>query len=193
MIPDSEEKERALIEALRMGDNAAKSAFYEQFYRYLTAVCARYVVSDEDVRDLIQEVFIKIFAKFDRYEYLGPGSLQAWCHQLTVNEALMFLRRHRRHSFLPIELFDRQDIEDDASEEPLIDDIPIPVLLEMIRKLPDRYRIVFNLYVLEDKSHKEIAALLNIRESSSQSNLHRAKKILFKHINDYHKKQPYGR
>ena len=170
MIPDSEEKERALIEALRRGDNAAKSAFYEQFYRYLTAVCARYVVSDEDVRDLIQEVFIKIFAKFDRYEYLGPGSLQAWCHQLTVNEALMFLRRHRRHSFLPIELFDRQDIED-----------------------PDRYRIVFNLYVLEDKSHKEIAALLNIRESSSQSNLHRAKKILFKHINDYHKKQPYGR
>lgn len=193
MIPGSEEQEQALVDALQKGDNAAKSRLYEQFYRYLTAVCARYIVSDEDVKDLIQDVFIKIFKQFEHFEYRGSGSLQAWCHRLAVNEALMYLRARRRHPFLSIERFDRQEMEYSYSENPEIDDIPIQDLLTMIRKLPERYRTVFNLYVLEDKSHKEIADLLHVKESTSQSNLHRARKLLSRFIDEYHKQQHDGR
>ena len=77
MIPSTPEKEKELIEALRAGNASAKRQLYEQFYRYLAAICARYLPQSEDVQDLVQEVFIKIFTRFDSFAHRGPGSLQA--------------------------------------------------------------------------------------------------------------------
>ena len=163
MIPATAEKEKELIEALRRGKSSAKRAFYEQFYRYLAAVCARYVPTDEDVKDLLQDVFLKIFNRFGSFEHRGPGSLQAWSRKIAVNEALQFLRD--------------------------VSDIPQRVLLEMVRRLPQRYRAVFNLYIFEEKSHQEIAQLLQIQPGTSASNLHRAKALLSQWIHEYRKKQ----
>ena len=193
MIPASEEQERALVDALKRGDDDAKMAFYEQLYRYLTAVCSRYVVSDEDVKDLIQELFIKIFKRIEQFEWRGPGSLQAWSHRLAVNEALMYLRSKRRHPFLPIEWFEEQSVEEEYVDNPEIEGIPIKELETMIRKLPERYRTVFNLYVIEDKSHAEIAAMLGIKKDTSASNLHRAKALISKYIYDYNRRHRNGR
>ena len=182
MIPASAEKERALIEALRSGKPAAKRSFYDQFHRYLAAVCARYVRNDEDIKDLLQEVFIRIFTRFDTFENRGAGSLKAWCRRIAVNEALQYLRAAKR---LPTTSLENTGELPDIDETPDISEIPQQDLLEMIRRLPDRYRTVFNLYIFEEMSHKEISTLLDIAESSSASNLHRAKALLTKWIHEY--------
>lgn len=182
MIPASAEKEKALIDALRSGKSAAKRSFYEQFQRYLAAVCACYVGNDEDVKDILQEVFIKIFTRFDSFAYRGSGSLQAWCRQIVVNESLHFLRSGRRMPQTPLEAVGELPEPD---ETPEIADIPEKDLLRMIQRLPERYRTVFNLYIFEEMSHKQIAETLRIGESTSASNLHRAKALLTKWIKEY--------
>ena len=179
MIPASAEKERELIEALRGGRSSAKRAFYEQFHRYLAAVCARYVSNNDDVKDLLQDVFIKIYTRFDSFAYRGTGSLQAWSRRIAVNEALQYLRASKRKQ--EVRLDDFGDMPD-PDETPDISEIPQQELLAMIQRLPERYRTVFNLYIFEEMSHKDIAALLGIGESSSASNLHRAKAMLTKSI-----------
>ena len=156
MIPATAEKEKELIDALRRGKSSAKRAFYEQFYRYLAAVCARYVPTDEDVQDVLQEVFIKIFNRFDSFEHRGPGSLQAWSRRIAVNESLQFLRNAKR---MPTASLDEFGDLPEPDSSPDVSQIPQRTLLEMIRRLPERYRSVFNLYVFEEKSHQEIAQL----------------------------------
>lgn len=184
MIPLSAEKERALVEALRRGKPAAKRSFYEQFYRYVAAVCARYARTDEDVKDLLQDVFIKAYSRFDTFEHRGPGSLKAWIRRIAVNESLLRLRAENRLPTSPIDEFG--DLPE-PDERPDIAEIPESELLAMIQRLPDRYRTVFNLYVFEEKSHQEIADLLHIRHSTSASDLHRAKALLCKWIHEYRK------
>ncbi len=192
MVPATGDKEKELVLALRERTEEGQRACYEQYYCYLTAVCARYVPSDEDVKDLLQEIFIKIFTQIDRFSYRGPGSFRAWCHQVAVNESLMFLRSRKRRRMLSIERYDRQSDEEEVPDDPMVEDIPPGILLDLIRKLPERYRTVFNLYIFEDKSHREIAGLLHIKEDSSASNLHRAKALLAKWIEAYKKGKSHG-
>jgi len=182
MIPATAEKEKSLIDALRRGGSPAKRSFYEQFHRYLAAVCARYVADNDEVKDLLQEVFIKIYTRFDSFEYRGVGSLQAWSRRIAVNEALQYLRSTRRNQQVSIEQLG--DLPE-PDETPDIAGIPQQELLAMVRRLPERYRTVFNLYIFEEMSHKEIAALLQIGESTSASNLHRAKALLTRWIKEY--------
>lgn len=184
MIPATAEKEKELIDSLRRGSTSAKRVYYEQFYRYLAAVCARYVPTDEDVKDLLQEVFIKIFNRFESFQHRGPGSLQAWSRKVAVNEALQFLRSARK---MPLTSLDETGDLPDPDERPEISAIPQQALLEMVRRLPERYRTVFNLYVFEEKSHQEIADLMQIQPGTSASNLHRAKALLSGWIRDYRK------
>ena len=181
MIPATAEKEKELIDALRGGKTSAKRAFYEQFHRYLAAVCARYVSNNDDVKDLLQEVFIKIYTRFDSFAYRGTGSLQAWSRRIAVNEALQYLRANKRKQEVRLEDFGEMPNPD---ETPDISEIPQQALLGMIQRLPERYRTVFNLYIFEEMSHQDIAALLGIGESSSASNLHRAKALLTKWIHE---------
>lgn len=180
------EKDNQLIDALRSGKPAARRALYEQYYRYLAAVCARYVRSDEDVKDLLQDVFIRIFTRIDSFENRGSGSLRAWCRKIAVNEALQKLRAGRRLSLTSIEETGELPVPD---ETPEVDTIPQQELLGMVQRLPDRYRSVFNLYIFEELSHKEISGLLGITESTSASDLHRAKALLTKWIREYKNKR----
>jgi len=177
--------ERELIDRLRRGDASALGEVYACYANYLTAVCSRYIIEDEDIRDVLQESFIKIFTKADTFHYEGEGSLKAWITQVTVNEALQHLRNEKRKEIVG---FDDEHIEDKAElpdEAPPINDVPTEVLLEMIRKLPPGYRTVFNLYVIEGKRHKEIAKILNIQEQTSASQLLRAKRLLAMWIKEY--------
>lgn len=176
--------ERKLVEKLKSKEQSAWKEFYESYSGHLTYVCMRYVKGQEDVRDILQNSFIKIFHSIELFEYRGAGSLKAWTTRLLINESLKFLKNTSKTMFVVCS----DELPNVAEEEEtLLDDIPESEILELIRSLPDGYRMVFNLYVFEKKNHKEIGILLGIAESSSASQYHRAKKMLVEKVNAYNK------
>lgn len=175
------EEERWLRKALD-GDNTAIEWIYCKHVRYLSALCSRYITEDEDIKDVLQESFIKIFTSLDSFKYRGEGSLKAWMVKITLNETLKFVRNNSR---LPIDSIDDKDMNIADGNSMETEDIPTDVLHQFIRELPDGYRTVFNLYVIDDKSHKEIAQLLGIKENTSASQLHKAKSMLAQKIKHY--------
>jgi len=173
--------EESMIIKARHGDIAAHKMIYDLNIRYLTAVCSRYILNTEDVKDVLQDSFLKIFSSLRSFEYRGRGSLRSWMSRIVVNEALMFLKQSSN-----LEFSELTEAEESVSlEEPKVDDMPSQAIYDLIRQLPDGYRTIFNLYVIEEKSHKEIALLLGIKESSSASQLHRAKALLAASIKKY--------
>lgn len=175
------EEERWLRKALD-GDNTATEWIYRRHVRYLSALCSRYITEDEDIKDVLQESFIKIFTSLDSFKYRGEGSLKAWMTKITLNETLKFVRNNSR---LPIDSIDDKDMNITDGDSMETEDIPTDVLHQFIRELPDGYRTVFNLYVIDDKGHKEIAQLLGIKENTSASQLHKAKSMLAQKIKNY--------
>lgn len=159
----------------------AMKTVYSTYIRYLAAICSRYIVNNEDVKDVLQDSFLKIFSGIASFEYRGRGSLKGWITKITVNEILKFLQKNNRFEFVEIS----EQEHDKPDEEPDVDALPSSVLFNLIRELPDGYRTIFNLYVIENKSHKEIAKLLDIKESTSASQLHRAKSLLATKIRQY--------
>ena len=173
--------EKELVPLLKKQDRSAQRTLYERYAGYLVSVCSRYIPENERVRDILQDSFLRIFRNMDRFDYRGEGSLRAWMTRIVINGALKDLREQ---SLLRIP--ESYDIPDSAEDpDPGVSGVPVPVLMEMIRKLPDGYRTVFNLYVFEDMSHKEIARLLGIKENSSCSQYARARSMLAKEILDY--------
>ena len=180
-----EYSESELLDLAARRDHAAMKAIYDRYVEYLAAACARYVGDENDRKDVLQEAFIKVFTSLDKFEFRGEGSFKAWMVRITVNEALRFLKRSMSNSF--IEYDDKlPDVADEP--EPEVDGIPDKVINDLILSLPPGYRMVFNLYVFERKSHKEIAKLLGIGESSSASQFSRAKALLSKRIKEYKEK-----
>lgn len=175
------EEERWLRKALD-GDNTAIEWIYRKHVRYLSALCSRYITEEEDIKDVLQESFIKIFTSLDSFKYRGEGALKAWMAKITLNETLKFVRNNSR---LPIDSIDDKDMNIADGDSMETEDIPTDVLHQFIRELPDGYRTVFNLYVIDDKSHKEIAQLLGIKENTSASQLHKAKSMLAQKIKHY--------
>lgn len=175
--------EQEIVRLIRQGDEVAMKELYDCHIEYLTAVCSRYIICEEDIKDVLQDSFIKILTSIDRFEYRGQGSLKAWMTRVVVNESLKFLKKNERLNTIQYE-WDLPDAIDEE-DEPDTRNVPASVVQEMIRQLPAGYRTVFNLYVFEQKSHKEIAALLNIKENTSASQLCRAKDMLAKRINEY--------
>jgi RNA polymerase sigma-70 factor (ECF subfamily) len=185
-VRQDSDTEREWVRLAQCGDASAQKTIYIRYVRYLTAVCARYVSHDEDLKDVLQDSFVKIFLSIDRFEYRGDGSLKAWMTRIVVNEALKFLGREARFASVanPQEL---PEIVDDDGDPDGMEDVSPEIIQELIRALPVGYRTVFNLYMIEGRSHREIASLLNIGESTSASQLHRAKAILARQIREYSK------
>ena len=179
--------ERAVIEKARKGDRAAIRQIYDCYSRYLAATCARFLPDPVEQKDVLQDSFVKIFTSLDKFSFKGEGSFKAWMRQISVNEALKVLRRKRRSMFVALD----HDVPDDDvgdGEEPDVGDVPRQVIQDMVKDLPEGYRTVLNLYVFEEKSHREISRLLGITESTSASQLHRARKLLADKIREYKEK-----
>ncbi|MDD6252986.1 MAG: RNA polymerase sigma factor [Candidatus Cryptobacteroides sp.] len=174
--------ERQIAEDIRKGSHTAMKELYDSWSGYLFALCRRYVPDREAAEDLLQDSFVKIFSSIDSFTYKGPGSLKAWMSRITVNEALQYLRKRKHTDFIEYKDYLPDQADD---EEPDVGTLPPSEIQRMIGELPDGYRTIFNLFVFEEKSHKEIAALLGITESTSASQFHRARKILAKKIKDY--------
>lgn len=179
--------EKAIAEGIRRGDNRAMRDFYAQFGGQLTAVCSRYVTDDHDVQDVMQDAMLSIIEHIDNFKYHEKGSLRAWATRIVVNQALNFIKTKRRQN----DTFADKDIGNlsyaDDDTEPDIGELSAETIHEMIRNLPDGYRAVFNLYAIEGKSHKEIAATLGIKADTSASQFHRAKNMLAREIEKYKK------
>ena len=181
MVSIETDNEEQLLNLVKQGDPMAMRTVYATYVRYLAAICSRYIINDEDVKDVLQDSFLKIFSSITSFEYRGKGSLKGWITRITVNETLKFLQKNNRFEFVEIS----EQEHDKPDEEPDVDALPLSVLFQLIRELPDGYRTIFNLYVIENKSHKEIAKLLDIKESTSASQLHRAKSLLATKIRRY--------
>jgi len=158
-------------------------AFYERYSGYMTAVCTRYISDGDEVKDVLQDSFIRAFDAIGRFEYRGEGSLRAWLARIVANDSLKVLRKSGRLRHMD-ELPEMADLDEEAPDS---SDIPMAVLQQMIKELPDGYRTVFNLHVFEEKSHKEIGELLGIREDSSASQFFRARALLARKIKEYRK------
>lgn len=158
-------------------DTQAQSELYQLFSSKLFSVCLKYSRNYAEAEDNLQDAFLTIFKKIDQYKH--KGSFEGWLKRIAINTAL---QRYRGQGVF--EIINEDYIEDESVE---IDDehVSIDFLLKIIQELPDRYRLVFNLYVLDGYSHKEIANMLNIKVGTSKSNLARARKLLIEKIEDY--------
>lgn len=177
------ETEKQLLFEIKNGERGAQRRLYERFAGYLMAVCLRYLTDRETAEDVLQDCFVKILTAVNHFEYRGEGSLKAWMTRVVVNESLSYLKRNERFTL-------SDEIPDEVEEEaPDIGTVPLELMQRLIEELPTGYRAVFNLYVFEQLSHKEIAEELGIKEKSSSSQFLRARMILAKKIKDYIKQQ----
>ena len=178
------ETERQLLEAIRGGERAALRRLYDRYSGYAMAIGLRYVPERDEVRDVIQDSFVRILTTISQFDYRGEGSLKSWVSRIVSNRAVDYLRQHQR--FMTV---DTIPDEPDITDEPDISGIPPDVLTAMIGRLPPNYRTVLNLYVFEQQPHREIARMLGIKESTSSSLFFRAKKLLARNIKEYLKSQ----
>ena len=181
-------EEQRLVERLQEGDKSAAREFYARYAASLAGICMRYIADEEDLKDVLQNAFANMFSHIAEFEYRGSGSLYAWAKKIVVNEALKFLKTKERHELLK----ENYEVVDDSDDDiPSLSNIPPDVILQMLTRLPTGYRTVLNLYVLEGKSHQEIATLLGIAKDTSASQLYKAKKMLAKMMREYNDENPH--
>ena len=172
------------------GNNLCRKQLYELYAPKMMGICFRYAGNEHTAKDLLHDGFLKIFNSIQSFRYRGEGSLRAWMSKIFTNTCLEFLRKHNKNLAVECVFEDEKfghlipDDEETNSDEDL-SLVPDEMLAEFIAELPAGYRTVFNLYVIEEASHKEIAEMLGINESSSRSQLSRAKNILSEKIKKY--------
>ncbi len=168
-----------LIRDCADGRSAAQSRLYQLFAPKMYGVCLRYSKDATEAEDNLQDGFIKVFEKIGTFRH--EGSFEGWMRRIMVNVAL---EKYRKQSLLQtvddISAFEMPDLNDE-----IISTISANDLLKLIRELPPRYRMVFNLYVFEGMNHKEIAEEMKISDGTSKSNLARARTILKRQIQKY--------
>lgn len=166
-----------LIESCKINNTKAQSELYKLFSSKLFSVCLKYSRNYVEAEDNLQDAFLTIFKKIDQYK--NKGSFEGWLKRVTINTVLQKYRSEKVFDIINENVID--EVELDVDEE----SISIDYLLRIIQELPDRYRLVFNLYVLDGYSHKDIADMLDINIGTSKSNLARARQILKQTIEDY--------
>lgn len=160
--------EQELIQGCIRQDRKAQQALYEQFAPLVTGICRRYLKREEDAEDVLVETMFKVFNRLP--DFKGEGSFEGWIRRIAVNEALMFLRKNNRigtsETLLDFDL---------PTQTTVVDTLSMNDILNALDKLPDGYRTVFNLYVIEGYKHREIADLLGVSINTSKSQLVMAK------------------
>ena len=185
-------EEQILAEGCRKGDDMARKELYDRYAGSLLSICMRYAGDRATAEDLLHDAFLKIYGAFDRFTYRGTGSLRAWIERITVNVALEWIRSRSKLGSVTLDegKAAAEVAEPDVAEvaEPDVAEmarVPREVLMRFIGELPEGYRAVFNLYCIEEYSHRDIARMLGINEKSSSSQLFRARAMLARRIRAY--------
>lgn len=160
------------------GDKKAQKQLFEKMYPPMFRICMRYLALYADTEDCLMLGFMKVFKNISKFEFTGDHSLFIWTRKIIINESLMFIRQRQNFMFIVDEY-----AEDIPIQAEIINVMEAEELNHQIMKLPIGYRTVFNLNVIEGYDHKEIAALLNISEVTSRTQLARAKSKLRSMIN----------
>ncbi len=162
--------EQQLIDLCIKGDRNAQRVIYDRLASRMFPVCIRYVSDRTVAEDILQDGFITLFSKIDSYK--GNGSFEGWARKIFVNTALMYLRKKDALK-MSEELENARNLSSDLSSQ--MQNIGYKELMKLITSLPPGFRTVFNMYVIEGYSHKEIADMMNITETTSRTQLSRAR------------------
>ncbi len=170
-----------LIKQCSDGDRKAQKEIYQLFAGKLFSICLKYSKNKQEAQDNFQDGFITIFKKMEQFRF--KGSFEGWLKRVMLNTILL---KYRKKTVLNIVT---EEIPDEVIVDVDDDEISLDFLLNLIHELPDRYRMVFNLYVLDGYSHREISEMMRIAEGTSKSNLARARAILKQKIEEYQEGQ----
>jgi RNA polymerase sigma factor (sigma-70 family) len=165
------DKSKEIVNGCLKNNRQKQSELYKMFASKMYGVCLRYTQNSMDAQDILQEGFVKVFDNLKNFKW--NGSLEGWMKRIFVNLALDKYRSKISH--LSVDDMDEDVADKDASA---LDTLSEKEILIIIQQLPDQYRLVFNLHIIEGLSHQEISQTLNIGISTSRSNLARAKAIL---------------
>lgn len=167
IIPESD-----LIQGCIDGDRRMQQELYNRFSPRMYGVCLRYAGNAEEAEDIMQEGFIKIYKKLSTYR--KEGSFEGWIRRIFVNTAI----EHFRRKTYQLPITEQHESSLDGKYLSVLDNLAVKDILKLIQELSPGYRTVFNLYVVEGYTHKEISDMLDISEGTSKSQLSRAKVIL---------------
>jgi len=178
---ESKDEEAKMIAGCLNDERWAQKKLYEKFYGCMMGICLRYANGKADAKDILNEGFIKVFRYLHRYK-VGT-SLYGWIRRIMINTSIDYYRKEVRHRTEDLEhAYDTQSKEADA-----ISKYSAKEILALVQKLPPSYRAVFNLYAIEGYSHREVAQQLGISESTSRSNLVKARAKLRKLLKKLYK------
>lgn len=176
--------ENELIAGCIRQDRACQEALYKRFYGKMMGVCLRYAKNRDEASDMLQEGFIKVFTSLRNFSF--KGSFEGWVRRIIVNTAVDHLRRNKHEYMIVSTVYAREgDVPDPAEEveeDNLLNNLSEEEILNAVSQLSPAYRTVFNLYVMENFPHKEIADQLGISEGTSKSNLAKARFQLKKNL-----------
>jgi RNA polymerase sigma factor (sigma-70 family) len=167
--------QKELINKCKKNNREAQSELYNRYKDILFLMSLKYSRNEVEAEDNLHDVFITIFKTINKYKF--KGSFEGWMKRITIYKAIDKYKVKK-----PINIVFNDDILEDITIDSEHENLSLNTILNHIQELPDQYRLVFNLYQLDNFSHKEIASLLSISEGTSKSNFHRAKLILRKNI-----------
>ena len=164
-----------LIKEAKQGSTAAQKCLFDEMADKLLMICRRYVKNREDAEEMMLNGFYKFFKNLSSFSYQGDAALFAWLKKIMVNECLMFLRKKNVFTISSDLVAEEVSLPEEA-----LNNLSAAEIFNLVVQLPVGYRTVFNLYEIEGMSHKDIAALLNISEGTSKSQLSKSKVLLQK-------------
>ncbi|HJW27908.1 MAG TPA: sigma-70 family RNA polymerase sigma factor [Saprospiraceae bacterium] len=173
-------QEKELIQRCNANDRRAQRMLYDRFAPLMMSICRRYV-GQHQAEDVLQDSFIRVFQYLVQYRH--EGSFEGWIRRVCVNTCIRHLEKARR---LQVE-YKSDDMPEYAVDAGIVDQLNADELMELIDRLPDGYKTVFNLSVIEGYPHKDIAEMLGIEESSSRSQLTKARKYIQRSLIAAHK------
>lgn len=170
-----------IIEGCASGDVRAQEMLYRKFAAKMFGVCLRYSKDSTEAEDNLQEGFIKVFTNIQKFRH--EGSLEGWIRRIMVNVSLeKFRRQNIMYPVEDVSVFETPNFSDE-----ILSNISANELLKLVQELSPRYRMVFNLFVMEGMSHQEISEEMKISTGTSKSNLARARDILKRKVNELYK------
>ncbi len=173
--------EKALIENCLSGDRDCQKQLFDRYAGKMLSVCHRYARHHSEAEDLLQEGFIKVFTNLDKFKF--EGSFEGWVRRIMINTSLKYVSRKSFKN----ETIGLENTKEESMNPVAVSKLSADELLKLVEALPQGYKVIFNLYAIEGFSHKEIAEKLCIQESTSRSQLVKARRLLQEKVKELHK------